>query len=418
MPSTRPDSTSTKRPTMARLPKDPSAPRRIPGQRLSKAELSRHERELRAQRLFLVAIAALAVVVVAILGFGYWREYVARASDPVATVAGHSISVDSYARQLDFNRKTVEQQIQYMQVQLQSFSDDESLVGLIRQQIQQLQFSLLLLPDQTLDQMINEELVRQEAARRGITVSAQEIEEETKQTFQDPPTPLPVPSPTPDPTAAAGAQPTPTPEASPTPTAPAASPMPTADIQARAQAFMAMYGLTQAEYDSMIEAQILYKKLGEAIGAEVPTSADQIHARHILVDSEDKAKELVEKLRGGASFEELAKAESTDPGSKDKGGDLGWFPRGTMVPEFDDVAFKLEPKQISDPVQTTYGWHIIEVLEKEQNRPLDEQTLESKKSEALPQWLSEKQNGPDVKRALTEDTKNWVYQRIKWRPPQ
>ena len=408
MPKTRlnPNTTQTrsvKEPARAAAPQARSL-----GRRVSKEELSRYERETRAQRYILISMGLLAVVIAAILGFGYWKEYIARNSDPVATVAGRPIPLEKYARTLDFRRKSLEQQIVYMQNQLQSLSGNDSLIDLYRQQIQQLQFSEIMLPDQTLDQMIDEELIRQEAARRGISVTPDEIDQETNKTFGDPPTPEAVPSPTSDAGAAATAQPT---------TEPTVAPAPTADVKARLSQLLSIYGLSEDQYRQMVETQLLYQKLQDAMGAEVPTTADQVHARHILVDSEDKAKELVAKLRDGANFEELAKAESTDTGSKDKGGDLGWFPKGTMVAEFEDAAFQLEPNQISDPVQTGFGWHIIQVLEKEQNRPLDEQALANKKSAALPEWLDKARTSQDVTRSLSQDMKNWVYQRIKWSPP-
>ena len=90
---------------------------------------------------------------------------------------------------------------------------------------------------------------------------------------------------------------------------------------------------------------------------------EEIEARHILVDSEEKAKELHAKIVAGADFAQLAKENSTDTGSKDQGGVLGYFGHGQMVPEFEAAAFKLEKGQVSQPVKTEFGWHVIKRLE-------------------------------------------------------
>ena len=95
----------------------------------------------------------------------------------------------------------------------------------------------------------------------------------------------------------------------------------------------------------------------------------EVHARHILVDSEDEAKKLAAEARKpGVDFAELAKKNSKDPGAAD-GGDLGFFTKDQMVPEFSEAAFKLEPGQISDPVKTQFGWHVIKVEEKRPRKP-------------------------------------------------
>lgn len=89
----------------------------------------------------------------------------------------------------------------------------------------------------------------------------------------------------------------------------------------------------------------------------------QVKASHILVDSEDIAQDVKNKLAGGTDFAQLAKEYSTDDGTKEKGGDLGFFGSGDMVKEFEDVAFALAPGVISDPVKTEYGYHLIKVVE-------------------------------------------------------
>jgi peptidyl-prolyl cis-trans isomerase C len=90
---------------------------------------------------------------------------------------------------------------------------------------------------------------------------------------------------------------------------------------------------------------------------------EEVHARHILVPTEEEAKTIAAQLKGGADFAALAKEKSKDPGAAD-GGDLGYFTKDQMVPEFAEVAFKLDKGQISDPVKTQFGWHIIKVEDK------------------------------------------------------
>ncbi len=89
---------------------------------------------------------------------------------------------------------------------------------------------------------------------------------------------------------------------------------------------------------------------------------EEIHARHILVKTEDEAKEVVKKLEGGGDFVALAKEASQDPGSKGEGGDLGYFAEEAMVPEFSTAAFKLKSGEYTKaPVKTNFGWHVIKV---------------------------------------------------------
>jgi peptidyl-prolyl cis-trans isomerase C len=90
---------------------------------------------------------------------------------------------------------------------------------------------------------------------------------------------------------------------------------------------------------------------------------EEVHARHILVPTEDEAKAILAQLKGGADFAALAKEKSKDPGAAE-GGDLGYFTKDQMVPEFSEVAFKLGKGQLSDPVKTQFGWHVIKVEDK------------------------------------------------------
>jgi peptidyl-prolyl cis-trans isomerase C len=102
----------------------------------------------------------------------------------------------------------------------------------------------------------------------------------------------------------------------------------------------------------------VYDEAVKQMGAE-----EEVHARHILVATEDEANAIEDQLKKGADFATLAKEKSKDPGAAD-GGDLGYFTKDQMVPEFSEVAFKLDKGQISDPVHTQFGWHIIKVEDK------------------------------------------------------
>ncbi|WP_333606311.1 peptidylprolyl isomerase [Novosphingobium sp.] len=111
------------------------------------------------------------------------------------------------------------------------------------------------------------------------------------------------------------------------------------------------------------------KKVYEEASKQI-TGEQEVRARHILVETEDEAKAVKAELDKGADFAELAKKKSKDPGASD-GGDLGFFTKEQMVPEFSAVAFSLEPGKISDPVKSQFGWHIIKVEEKRNRKAPD-----------------------------------------------
>lgn len=118
----------------------------------------------------------------------------------------------------------------------------------------------------------------------------------------------------------------------------------------------------------------------EAIARAEPQ--EQMRARHILVETEDKAKAVLEEVRGGADFAEKAKEHSTGP-SAPNGGDLGFFGKGQMVPEFEAAVVALEVGGVSEPVKTQFGWHIIKLEEKKTAEPPAFETLEGQITDLL-----------------------------------
>lgn len=106
------------------------------------------------------------------------------------------------------------------------------------------------------------------------------------------------------------------------------------------------------------EVRDFYEKHSDAYKLD-----DQVRARHILVDTEEKAEEVLQKILKGEDFEELAKNFSTDHSTAVKGGDLGFFGKGRMVPDFEQAAFSLKVGEVSEPIKTKFGYHIIKVIE-------------------------------------------------------
>ncbi len=114
--------------------------------------------------------------------------------------------------------------------------------------------------------------------------------------------------------------------------------------------------LGQVAKDALTD-EALKKTYDDAQKAQKPET--EVHARHILVATDDDAKAVIKRLKAGEDFAKVAKEVSKDTSAD--GGDLGWFTKDKMVPEFAEAAFKLEPGQLSDPVKSPFGWHVIEV---------------------------------------------------------
>ena len=122
----------------------------------------------------------------------------------------------------------------------------------------------------------------------------------------------------------------------------------------------------QREAKTALTDEALHQTYDEALRSMA--GQEEVRARHILVDDETEAKSVLEQLKSGADFAALAKEKSKDPGAAE-GGDLGYFTKDQMVPEFADVAFKMYPGQLSNPVKTQFGWHVIKVEDRRTKQP-------------------------------------------------
>jgi parvulin-like peptidyl-prolyl isomerase len=198
------------------------------------------------------------------------------------------------------------------------------------------------------------------------------------------------------------ASPVASPVRSPTPNQEQARQTAAAGFEAFKDATFGRAHLSEADYERwIVRPAIARQKVRAALEAEVGQTAEQVHAAHILVGTRDLAESIFEQLQQpGADFEQIAKDQSIDEATAPTGGDLGWFARGIMVKAFDDVAFSLQPGEISPPFQTEFGWHIVKVYAREADRPLTDQQIERLKANRVEAWLEERRAATRIRSEL------------------
>ena len=361
---------------------------------LTRKQISRREKEQRTNRLVLMGAGAVLGIVVLILAWGLYDQYVLRPRHPVATVSGVPIRLDIYQKLVKYRRWDYRNYLNNMQERKRQLSeggeDQAFLIQYIDQQIQQIQGELMNLPTTVLDELMDDELARQECARRSISVGSEDVQLRLEGQFgyeRNPPTPVPVTTTLPI-------------TVTPTPTI---APMTQEEFTQQSATFFKnareAAGFIEQDFRKLLESALYRQKLEEVLRTEVPTTTEQIHARAILLQSAPDAEAAMERINKGEDFAKLATELTQDSGSKDQGGDLGWFPRGTTSPEIDAGAFALQPGQVSGMITTTNGVYLIKVEERDANHPLDASGLRAAQDQAIQDWFDKQRNSPAVVRS-------------------
>lgn len=418
----------------------------------TRKHLARAAREARQRQYVLIGALVVAVLVVGVIGFGVFDQSVLRPRQAVARVGDQNITRGQFVNLTRYQRFQLIQQYNRIASALQFFQSDPQSASYFQQQQQQIATRLsdsATLGRSVIDQLVDDLLVRAEARRRSISVSPAEVEEAYKALYGYFPKGTPTPTLTPTeaptdvpptvnptvavrltaaptltptatftPTATATLTPTATPGPSPSPTllpTPTATPTPfttqgfagvVATVEGSVQK---QTGISDADLHQLIESQLYRDRLQAALAAEVPTTADEVHARHILVKDLLTAQVIEQDLTSGGDFVALAAKYSTDTATKDNAGDLGWFAKGELDPAIDTVAFTQTVGVISAPIQAQSGagYHIIQVIERGPHA-LSASTLSTKRSAALQTWLDSQRSVtmPDG-RALVQIYDNW-----------
>ena len=383
------------------------------------------------RRLLLYGAGGFVVLLALIIGWGILNQTVLKARRPVAKVNDQVITAGEFQKRVRFQRAVYVMQTENIVNNLQAMLQNPMLISYFGQQLQSWTAALKNVQgtgQKVLAGMIDEAVIVQEAKAKGITVTDADVEKALQEAWgyfpngtptpQNAPTEMPTPTysptqlallpPTATPIATAtGAPATATLAASPTPkntaTATAVPPTPTPYTEeAYRQAFQKyldkmkqLAGLNEQDIREIMRGQLYRQKLYKTLTDDLPRTQEQVWARHILVKDEKTAAEVRQKLLAGGDWVALAREYSTDPGTKGKGGDLGWFGRGQMVQPFEETAFKLKVGEISEPVQTQYGWHLIQVLGHE-DRPLSNYEYQRLQQQTFQNWLDKAKAGAKI----------------------
>lgn len=361
---------------------------------LTRPQLSRRAKEERASRILIISAAAVLGLVVLVLGYGLLNEYVLKPNRPVAKVAGVPIRVGDYQKLVQYRRADYRRYISSLQMQSQQYAamgeDAGYMLEILNQQIQYSEGMLANVPYAVIDELIEDQITRQESALRGIAVAPDEVDLEIEQMFgydRNPPTLTPTPI-------------TATVEITVTPTATVA-PMTLEKFQSDfAETIAAMRtatGFDEKDFRRLVESSVLRTKLEESIGSTVSLTGEHVHVLQILVETREEADAIVARLDAGEEWNALAAELSTESATSQSGGDMGWFMRGQKGETFDAVVFTAEP----DPTKTLvieddYGFHVVRVLERDPARFLSETDLESAKRTVVTEWFAERRNKEDV----------------------
>lgn len=161
-------------------------------------------------------------------------------------------------------------------------------------------------------------------------------------------------------------------------------------------------GQTREDYREMLRQSMISQRAMEAVTGGLQTEAEQVHARHIQMESEEAAREILAQLQQGADFASLARERSTDLATRENGGDLGWFPRGMVAPELENAAFALQPGEVSDVLPLGEGYHLIQLVEREAARPLPPDMQIELQQAAFERWLAELRAAATIVRFAAE----------------
>lgn len=369
-------------------------PKPVQPKQQTKKQIAFGRKEARQRRIILLSVGALGLVILLILVFGVIQELVLAPSRPVAIVNGAKIRTDVYQDLVTYQRYNQYVAISNLQAaldQLQTGEQQEGnefLVTFYQQQVSQMQAQLSTIPQSALEELIDDELIREKAEAEGITVTDAEVEESLQADLRS---------------AFSQTQPVTGTEDLPTPT-----PVAQEDVDQLYNTILGNINISDRSFRLIVQRSLLREKVQELLASQVATTGLVVHAQLIKTETEEEAAAAMERIEGGEEFAVVATEVSTDTTTAEQGGDLGWVTTGQLASRYgqalEDQVFALSPGEMTI-VESNAMFYVVQVLERDENGPLPEAVVSQRRNSALRDWLAERKASPDVEieRLLTED---------------
>ncbi len=351
----------------------------------TKKQIAIGRKEARQNRIILIAVSALIAVIVLILGFGIIGELILKPGEPVATVNQVKLRTDDFQDMVNYNRYNLYLSFSNLQNSIDELSaspeDNEFLISFYEQQLGQLQASISLVPDDTLDEMIDDELVRQQAEAEGLMVTPAEVEQAITDDIRQALTVAPQ-----EPLTGTEQLPTPTPVAQ-------------EQIDEVYNSILANMKLSDKSFRAIVERRLLRGKLQDLLASRVPTTGLVADVQLIQTETEEDAVNALERIEAGEDFALVAQEVSTDTLTAEGGGSVGWVTTGQLSTrygeELDTFVFSHEVGELGT-VESNGMFYVVLVLERDENGPLPSDILTQRQNSALFDWLEEHRSSPDV----------------------
>jgi parvulin-like peptidyl-prolyl isomerase len=419
---------------------------------VTKKHLARQQRERLQNRYILIASIAVIVLVVGLIGYGIVQQYIIQPNQPVAKVGNQAITTKQFQTFARYERVQWIRQYQNYQQLAQYFGSDQSTMAYIQQLESQVDYQLQStnIGQNAIDYLVANQIIQKEADKRGITISAPEVDKLLADalgyypngTPTTAPTTVPVPTSTLNPTQIALIPPTataiPTSTAIPTPTitvtqevasstptivitptatattgaptvtstpAPTPTPYTTQEYATNFQQFLSnmksVASLSESDLRWIFTMQQLRTKVYDAITADISRQQDEVWARHIVVSDQTQAQSIYDRLTKGENFETVATEVYSGTTNTI---DLGWFGKDTLDPNAQNPVWGMQIGQIGEPIQTATGWEIYQILGHEV-RTLTDSELDTLKQNEFQKWIDAQKTTENVQTFDTWKTK-------------